>query len=158
MEIFSIGVYGYTEAEFFDKIRQHNIDLFCDIRLRRAVRGSKYTFVNSTRLQDLLKKLNIGYKHLKFLAPSKEIRNLQKEADLDTGISKRSRLELGLKFSEFYLKENLSASHIDELITFLNNSGAQRIAFFCVENPHTACHRTLVLSTLQNLGYRITHI
>lgn len=158
MELFSIGVYGYTEAEFFDKIKQYNIDLFCDIRLRRAVRGSKYSFVNSTKLQDLLKQLNVSYQHLKFLAPSKEIRNLQKEADLNTGISKRSRLELGPEFSENYIIENLNASNINELVFFLNNSGAQKIAFFCVENPHTACHRTLVLNALQNLSFQVTHI
>ena len=54
MEFFTIGVYNSTEKEFFEKLTQNNIDTFCDIRQRRGVRGSKYSFVNSNRLQQRL--------------------------------------------------------------------------------------------------------
>lgn len=51
MIFYTIGVYNSTENNFFNKITKNNIDTFCDIRQRRGVRGAKYKFVNSIRLQ-----------------------------------------------------------------------------------------------------------
>ena len=47
MKIFTIGVYNSSETHFFDKLKNNHIDVFCDIRQRRGVRGRKYAFVNS---------------------------------------------------------------------------------------------------------------
>ena len=55
IDIYTIGVYNSTEVEFFNKIKSNQIELFCDIRQRRGVRGSKYKFVNSIYLQNKLK-------------------------------------------------------------------------------------------------------
>ncbi len=46
MKFYTIGVYGSTGNEFFQKLIDNNIDTFCDIRQRRGVRGAKYAFVN----------------------------------------------------------------------------------------------------------------
>ena len=81
MEFFTIGVYNSTEKEFFEKLTQNNIDTFCDIRQRRGVRGSKYSFVNSNRLQQRLNDFEIKYGYVPDLAPTTEIRELQKEID-----------------------------------------------------------------------------
>lgn len=78
MKLFTIGVYGLTSNEFFKKLSDNNIDLFVDIRRRRAVRGSKYSFVNSKKLQANIKHLGIEYFYLIDLAPTNEIRVLQK--------------------------------------------------------------------------------
>ena len=59
MEFFTIGVYNSTETEYFNKLIENNIDTFCDIRQRRGVRGAKYSFVNSNRLQEKLNELDI---------------------------------------------------------------------------------------------------
>ena len=85
MEFFTIGVYNSTEQDFFKKLTDNRIDTFCDIRQRRAVRGSKYAFVNSIRLQNKLAELEIKYGHILQLAPPVEIRELQKQADLQKG-------------------------------------------------------------------------
>ncbi len=61
--IVTIGVYGRSEADFFDTLQQAHVDLFCDIRARRGVRGSEYTFANSQRLQARLAELGIAYRH-----------------------------------------------------------------------------------------------
>ena len=61
MKIYTIGVYGSTEEEFFGKLTKFQIDLFCDIRQRRGVRGRQYAFVNSSYLQKKLSDLGIGY-------------------------------------------------------------------------------------------------
>ena len=61
MKIYTIGVYGSSEEEFFGKLTESQIDLFCDIRQRRGVRGRQYSFVNSNHLQKKLSDLGIGY-------------------------------------------------------------------------------------------------
>lgn len=58
-KIYTIGVYGFNEEEFFNNIVSANIDTFVDIRKRRGVRGSKYSFANSKRLQAKLKELGV---------------------------------------------------------------------------------------------------
>ena len=50
VNIFTIGVYGLTEDDFFQKLISSSIDTFCDIRRRRGVRGAKYAYVNSKKL------------------------------------------------------------------------------------------------------------
>ena len=102
MEIYTIGVYGSTEQQFFNKLVENNIDTFCDIRQRRGVRGSEYAFVNSQRLQNRLAEMGIQYDYLKDLAPTKEIRDKQKEADKLAGIQKKDRTRLGDVFIDGY--------------------------------------------------------
>jgi len=58
MKFYTIGVYNSTEQEYFKKLTDNNIDTFCDIRQRRGVRGSQYSFVNSNRLQAKLNELD----------------------------------------------------------------------------------------------------
>ena len=82
MEFYTIGVYNSTEQEYFEKLIENRIDTFCDIRQRRGVRGAKYAFVNSKRLQAKLNELDIKYGHIIDLAPTSEIRNLQKEKEI----------------------------------------------------------------------------
>lgn len=51
-DFFTIGVYGATEETFFKKLVENNIDTLLDIRRRRGVRGLKYSYVNSNKLQE----------------------------------------------------------------------------------------------------------
>ena len=51
MTIYTMGVFGSTEQQFFEKLTENKIDIFCDIRQRRGVRGREYAFVNSNYLQ-----------------------------------------------------------------------------------------------------------
>ncbi len=46
--IVTLGVYGRSEAEFFATLQHAQVDLFCDIRRRRGVRGRDYAFANSS--------------------------------------------------------------------------------------------------------------
>lgn len=159
MEFFTIGVYNSTEQEFFNKLVENKIDTFCDIRQRRAVRGSKYAFVNSNRLQNKLAELDIKYGHVLQLAPPKEIRELQKQADLQKGELKRERQELGEVFSTEYKHRILEAFDFDTFIEHLENVGAKRVVLFCVEENPAACHRSIVSNKLQDkYHYKVTHI
>ncbi len=157
--IYTLGVYGYTEDEFFDALVENKIDLFVDIRARRGMRGARYKFVNSSYLQNKLKELGIGYAHLKELAPTPRIRSLQDEADNEQRLERRSDREhlcdayvreyrrdvLRIykrkperKFSAF---EALAEAH--EIAGDVIRQEVLRPVLFCVEGAPRACHRSL---------------
>lgn len=158
MKFYTIGVYNSTEQVYFNKLIENGIDTFCDIRQRRGVRGAKYSFVNSKRLQSKLHDLNIQYGHILDLAPTTEIRNLQKEADTKQGELKRDRNELGKVFKIAYKNKILSNYDFDYFIEKLEEINANRVVLFCVEEKPQACHRSLVTDKLEDLGYNVTHL
>ena len=158
MDIFTIGVYGSTEQQFFDKLTDNRIDTFCDIRQRRGVRGEKYAFVNSKRIQDRLVAMGINYTYLKDLSPTKEIRDKQKEADKRNGIQKKDRTRLGDVFINGY-KQHIAEYDFRALIKQFKSMNANKVVFFCVEESPYACHRSIVAEKLHKLfGYPISHL
>jgi uncharacterized protein (DUF488 family) len=148
VEFFTTGVYNSTENEFFDKLIQNKIDTFCDIRQRRGVRGSKYSFVNSNKLQEKLSDLDIKYRYVSELAPRAEIRELQKEVDLQKGEVQRERQALGQIFIIAYKNKVLENFNFDSFFENLENAGANKVVFFCVEERAEACHRSIVSQKL----------
>jgi uncharacterized protein (DUF488 family) len=158
MEFFTIGVFNSKEQTFFDKLIEHRIDTFCDIRQRRGVRGSEYSFVNSNKLQQKLIELNINYMHILDLAPTTEIREMQKVADKSQGINKRVRNELGAVFKLAYTEKVLKCFDFESFISELKSIDSKRIVLFCVEEKHEACHRSIVANKLRTMGFQITNI
>ena len=156
-DIYTIGVYGLSEKEFFQKLTGHHIDTFCDIRLRRAVRGSQYAFANSQRLQSKLGELSITYLHEMGLAPTTEIIKLQDKFDKEHKIQRRKREELTDVFKTAYKNKILSKFDVQKFIRDLEKSGAKKIVFFCVEKFPNACHRSLVADKLKEI-YADIHI
>jgi uncharacterized protein (DUF488 family) len=158
MEFFTIGVYNSSEQEYFKKLTDNKIDTFCDIRQRRGVRGSQYAFVNSNKLQQKLSELDIKYGHVIDLAPTSEIRDLQKESDNQKGELKRERNKLGQVFTIAYKERILNKFDFNYFIDKLDEVGANRVVLFCVEEKPEACHRSIVTDKLEKLGYKITHL
>lgn len=175
-ELFTIGVYGYTEHEFFEALLTHNIDLFIDIRARRKMsRWSNYGFVNKTALINKLGELGIEYIHLKDLAPTDEIRALQHQADEKAKVRKRDRTELSEEYTEAYKqkilkyrKQGENKLRILELlenerkVAGYNSSLPQRMVLFCVERNAKACHRWLAYmrlrDQLKDYGYEVRRV
>jgi len=162
--IYTIGVYGSTEESFFAALAEHDIQLFIDIRARRGMRGSKYSYVNSTALQAKLKHFGIYYAHLKELAPTREIRALQWQADREADTKKRDRTGLSQSYIKAYRVEilksrkrkpeqKLSSEYLlnraKELAGFPADQPLHRVVLFCVEGNHNACHRWLVADKLR---------
>lgn len=159
MKFFTIGVYNSTEDEYFGKLTENRIDTFCDIRQRRGVRGAKYSFVNSQRLQAKLGELDIKYGHVLALAPTTEIRDLQKEADAQLGVQKRDRTQLGKVFQIAYKDKILKGFDLDALLEQLENAGAEKVVLFCVEEHHRACHRSIVADKIEEkYGLEVIHL
>ena len=140
----TIGVYGSTEDEYFKKLVDANINLFCDIRQRRGVRGKKYSFVNSIRLQNRLEELKINYLHIKDLAPTTKIREAQQQDDIQNKILKRNRTELGDVFIEQYKQDIINQFDFNQFIEYLEINEYKNVVFFCVEEKPLACHRSIV--------------
>jgi len=157
-KIVTIGVYGFDETGFFAALRQAGVDTFCDIRLRRGVRGREYAFVNSKRLQARLAELGIRYLHLKELAPSRALRDRQTAADQAARTAKRKRTELSELFIAGYREECLCAFDSRKFIEQLGPD-AKIVALFCVEREPDACHRSLLAERLQQeLGVQVVHL
>lgn len=159
IQIFSIGVYGRTSDDFFNKLIDNRIDTFVDIRNRRAVRGSKYAFVNSKRLQNYLKSVGINYLHIIELAPTREIREIQKKADAELNVKKRERDNLSTNFVELYRKMVLDKFDVKSFIESLQNGQSKNVVLFCVEQNHQACHRSIVSEEIENkTGLKSLHL
>ncbi|AWK05660.1 hypothetical protein HYN56_16000 [Flavobacterium crocinum] len=150
MKIYTIGVYNSTEDIFFKKLIENKIDTFIDVRQRRGVRGSKYSFVNSNKLQEKLSLLKIKYIHQLDLAPTNEIRNLQKKADLKKNELKQSREELDSSFKNAYKSTVLNKFDFQHFINNLQEQNSSKIVLFCVEENSSACHRSLITEKIKN--------
>ena len=144
MRVFTIGGYGFDESSFLAALEAADVDLFLDLRQRAGMRGARYAFLNKSRLQESLSRMGKEYRHLSKLAPTSDIRALQKEEDLAEGVLKRERVELSPSFIAAYQDEVLSAfdAEIEEFADSLQD--VESIAFFCVEEAPQACHRSLV--------------
>lgn len=149
LHLMTIGVYGADEDSFFGALTNAGVDTFCDVRRHRGLRGRKYAFANSKRLQKRLEEMGIDYVHLKDLSPPKEIRQKQKEADKKSGTAKRERVALSNAFVEAYKEECLSGTNPDEVLNRLPED-ARRAVFFCVEREPEACHRSVLTEWLSN--------
>ena len=151
IKVYTIGVYNSTESSYFRKLQENNIDLFCDIRQRRGVRGSQYKYVNSNYLQAKLQDFGIVYKYIKELAPTNDIRQKQKDVYNANGETKTQRTILGTTFKSEYLKQILEPFDMEKLANDLQVSDAKNIVFFCVEEHAAACHRSLVAQKLSSI-------
>lgn len=156
--IFTIGVYGSTADEFFKKLTDNHIDTFCDVRHRRAVRGSQYAFANSNRLQAQLEKLGINYLHLPELAPTREMIKMQDDDDKEHHIRRRDRAQLSPEFVKEYKKQCLHNFNADEFIDKLGKQ-AKNVVLFCVEKTPEACHRSLLAEKISSgRKLKVTHL
>ncbi len=156
-ELVTIGVYGSSEVDFFATLVKEKVDTFCDIRLRRGMRGAKYAFANSTRLQNKLQDLGIRYVHSKELAPTPAVRDKQKQIDKTQKVAKRDRETLSVSFIQDY--EHIVLTQLDMALFVKSLGEAHRVALFCVERQPEACHRSLVAKKIATeLGITVTHL
>jgi uncharacterized protein (DUF488 family) len=157
MKIVTVGVYGYSESEFFGALLKAHVTVFYDIRSRRGMRGKQYAFVNATYLQKKLAELGIQYVHDKALAPNDAVREQQKRADKVAKVAKRERLVLSSEFVNAYTREIMLTFDSARFISqFVDNDV---VCLFCVEHDALACHRSIIAERLiQDLKVEVEHI
>jgi uncharacterized protein (DUF488 family) len=152
-KVATIGVHGWTLDEFLAALRAEGLIAVLDVRQRRGLRGSEYAWANAARLQAALAEAGIGYRHLKELAPTTELRELQYAEDERTGVGKRSRSELAPAYVKRYTEEILDRVDLEPVVAELP------AALLCVELEPGACHRSLIAARLageHNLA--VTHL
>jgi uncharacterized protein (DUF488 family) len=152
----TIGVYGFNADSFFDALVDNDVDLFCDLRARRGVRGREYAFANARRLEAKLAELRIPYRHFPELAPTKEIRSMQHAADVSAGVAKRYRDVLSPAFVDAY-EQLLGGSAARRALDAIREAACVP-ALLCVERLPSACHRSLVAARLASNGISVDHI
>lgn len=155
--VVTIGVYGSDEEGFYRALQTAGIGVFCDIRLRRGMRGRQYAFVNSAYLQQRLAALNIRYIHCKDLAPSQNTRQIQKREDARAKTSKRERTRLSDAFVAAYEQECLQSFDASRFVTDLCRS-SETLALFCVERDPEACHRSILAERFHRAGYKVENV
>lgn len=146
IRIATIGVYGFTVGAFLKTLAGGGVGLLLDLRQRRGVRGPDYSWANSARLQRALAAADIDYRHVKELAPTTELRQLQYREDDRNGVGKRNRIALAHEYAERYTREILDPFDLGALVAQLPSDSAT--ALFCVECDSKACHRSLVAARL----------
>lgn len=155
--IVTIGVYGFTAETFLEQLTAGSVGLLLDLRQRRGVRGPDYSWANSARLQRALAAADIGYRHIKDLAPTTGLRQLQYHEDDRQGVGKRNRVALAPEYTDGYTRTILDPFDLGALLTELPSNGT--IAIFCVERDPEACHRSLVAERLHTEhGLRVTNL
>jgi uncharacterized protein (DUF488 family) len=155
--IATVGVYEFDAASFIAALDKGGVTKVFDIRQRRGVRGPRYAWANSQRLQGLLAEARIGYEYHPELAPDTELRQLQYRDDDRQGVGKRSRVRLAPEYIREYTEEILDNVALEPLIRRLPVHGVG--ALLCVEATAQACHRSLVAGRLAaRHGFEVTHI
>ncbi|MFG1790609.1 DUF488 domain-containing protein [Nocardia sp. NPDC049149] len=144
--IATIGVYGFTAETFAEQLTAAGVGLLLDLRQRRGVRGPDYVWANSARLQSALASAGIAYRHVKELAPTTELRQLQYREDDRQGVGKRNRIVLASEYAERYTREILDPFDLTVLVAELPDNSTT--ALFCVECDPAACHRSLVAARI----------
>ena len=154
--IATIGVYGFDRDSFLATLAAARIDLVLDVRQRRGVRGSEYAWANAGRLQTALAEAVVGYTHLKELAPTTELRELQYREDARLGEGKRSRTVLAPEYVRLYTEQILDRADLDPIVKWI---GASSAALLCVERDPEACHRSLIAARLErDWGFSVEHL
>jgi uncharacterized protein (DUF488 family) len=144
--VITIGVYEFDLPSFLAALRAHDVGLVVDVRQRRGVRGARYAWANSQRLQQALAEQAIAYRHRRELAPTTELRRVQYAADDRNRVGKRSRAVLDSEYVERYVREVLDHADLDALVADLPHDAAA--ALLCVEADPEACHRSLIAERL----------
>lgn len=156
--VLTIGAHGFTADAFFQALVDAGVDLFCDVRARRGVRGAEYAFANAKRLEARLAELGIRYVHLPEFAPSDAIRQAQYADDAKIGVGKRSRERLSEAFQTGYRAGCLEALDARGLIADQLGDPARPV-FFCVERLPEACHRSLLADAIaEATGRPVEHL
>jgi uncharacterized protein (DUF488 family) len=155
--LLTIGVYGWDLERWLEALRVARVGLLIDVRQRRGVRGSEYSWANSKRVQAALAGAGVAYRHKPGLAPTTELRQLQYREDDRQGVGKRSRSQLAPEYARRYTGEILDRVDLAAIVAEMPADAST--ALFCVERDPVACHRSLIAARLAaDHGLSVDHL
>lgn len=145
MKIFTMGFTKKTAKQFFDKIKDYNIQILIDIRLNN--RSQLAGFTKGTDLEFFLKEIcQCEYVHVDYYAPTDEILSAYKKKKITWN-----------EYEKFY---NDLICNRGVAGDFKNKFGEyDRVLLLCSEPTPENCHRRILAEHIQGkLGYEILHI
>jgi uncharacterized protein YeaO (DUF488 family) len=139
MILFSIGFTKKTAQEFFEILKQNEIDCLVDIRLNPNGQLSRFAF--GADLPYFLNRLVNGckYEYRPDLAPKKEL--LKEIRTKGSAMSKDYKL-FEKEFNNYLEKESNIENFIDQFNKY------QNVVLLCSEPTPEKCHRRLVVEML----------
>ena len=156
--MFTIGVYGWDEADFIQALQDAAPGVFVDVRRQRGLRGATYAWANSTRLQATLAEQSIPYVHRLDVAPSEATRRIVGKDAIAEGIGYRDRILLSQEYLDAYGQEVLASFDAQDFAASLGEDVAS-IMLFRVERVPAACHRSILADQMARyLRAEVVHI
>jgi uncharacterized protein (DUF488 family) len=153
----TIGVYEFEATAFVGALHDAQVTKLLDVRQRRGVRGPRYSWANSQRLQAMLADSGIAYEHHIELAPTTELRQLQYREDDRQRVGKRNRVQLAPEYVRRYTEQVLDRVALESIVERFPDDGVT--ALMCVEALARACHRSLVAQRLaERFGFEVIHL
>ena len=135
MKLYTIGFTQKSAREFFNKIKNSNIDLLIDIRLNNV--SQLAGFAKGKDLEYFLKEIcNCGYAHDDVFAPTKEL--------LDNYRANK----VSWKEYENVFAKIMASRRIEERFKKLYKN-YENVCLLCTEPTAEQCHRRLVAEYLQ---------
>jgi uncharacterized protein (DUF488 family) len=155
--VVTIGVYEWDVGRFLAALERADVRVLLDVRQRRGVRGPRYAWANSLRLQAAVAEAGIAYEHHPELAPTTELRHLQYAEDALQRVGKRNRVALAPAYRDRYIREILDRVDLGAVLEEFPADGAG--ALLCVEADPEACHRSLIAERMAaEYGAEVTHL
>ena len=145
MKLFTIGFTQKTAQEFFEKLKENNVELLLDIRLNNA--SQLAGFAKDKDLQFFLKTIcSCKYEHNLNFAPTKELLT-----------DYRNKKITWLEYEKIFYEIMEGRKIENEFIKYLNY---KKVCLLCSEPTATNCHRRLVAEYLANKikGIEIIHL
>ena len=136
MTLYTIGFTQKTAKQFFELIKENQIELLVDIRLNN--KSQLAGFSKGEDLKYFLKEIcNCNYEHCVEYAPSKEILDSYKKGNLswDEYVSQYIPLMNSRKAPQKFLK---------------SFSNQKRVCLLCSEPTLEKCHRRLLAEMIEN--------
>lgn len=143
--MFTIGYEGLSPEAFLDRLIEHNVDVLADVR---EIPMSRKKGFSKSKLENLLKKHEIEYVHLK---------------DLGSPTPLRRKLKLDHDYGSFFKEYSIhllgSATNSLEILQKL--AVQRKVCLMCFERDANHCHRRIVAEEVKKMdgnGLVVKHL
>jgi uncharacterized protein (DUF488 family) len=141
--LFTIGTAGRHDDGFIALLKQHQIDVLIDIRLRNE--GRYYKFASGRHIKALCEANGIAYRHDTRFSPTAEMLDGYK-ADQDWPAYERA-------FRALIAERDMPGIWAEAMA-----GGDLRPCLLCAEKTPEQCHRRLLGETLAGEAGRLVHL
>lgn len=147
MRLFTIGHSTRTFEEFYDLLKENNIQALVDVRSWPS--SKRFPQFNRENLQKSLEDKDIKYVWL-----GEELGGYRKKGLGEKSPNKAWTTEGFRNYADHTLTEEFETG-IEKLLSLAET---QRVAYMCAEKFYWNCHRRIISDYLVARGHQVTHI